>query len=426
MTGSAKTPSKEIKGIEDLQTDPDNANKGTERGLAILEDSLQKYGAGRSIVVDKDGVVIAGNKTLESAVDLGLGMRLVKTDGTELVVVQREDLDLDGDEGRARELAYADNRSSQVGLDWDLGQIVEDVEAGVDLSGLWGVNELKELLKSVMNEPPEDPGPQIDRAEELREKWGTERGQIWEIGKHRLMCGDSTSEGDVGRLMGGNKVQLIVTSPPYWVGKEYEIQSSEEDITTFVKKSAIRMCGLVEESGRVVINCGTTAWSHIGGKIDYRLNLDWWQEALRKQGWLTRSIRIWSKHGGLVHTAPNADIVDMHWEFLGSFYCPAGQYRGQNRIGEGWATSGIWDGIHGAEQESHSAPYPTIIPERFISLYTVRDDAVADCFLGSGTTMVAAEQTGRICYGMEIEPKYVAVTLERMVGMGLEAQIIEE
>lgn len=137
---------REIRNIEDLTPDPDNVNVGTERGLAMLEDSLRKYGAGRSIVVDKDGVVIAGNKTLERAADLGFPVRVIKTDGKELVVVQREDLDLDSEDGRARELAYTDNRSGEVGLDWDTKKILEDVQEGVDLSGLWSTAELIRLV----------------------------------------------------------------------------------------------------------------------------------------------------------------------------------------------------------------------------------------------------------------------------------------
>ena len=138
----------EITKIEELKPDEKNANKGTERGIGILEESLRKYGAGRSIVVDKDGVVIAGNKTLESAVDLGFPIRVVKTDGKELIVVQREDLDLGSEDGRARELAYADNRSSQVGLDWNVEQILADVQAGIDLSGLWSMSELVRLAST--------------------------------------------------------------------------------------------------------------------------------------------------------------------------------------------------------------------------------------------------------------------------------------
>lgn len=106
---------KDITSIEDLIPDPKNANKGTERGLAMVEDSLRNYGAGRSILVDKDGVVIAGNKCLEAAAELNLPVRVVKTDGHELVVVQREDLDLD-DGDKARQLAYADNAPVRWGL----------------------------------------------------------------------------------------------------------------------------------------------------------------------------------------------------------------------------------------------------------------------------------------------------------------------
>lgn len=126
---------KRIQSIDDLTPDSKNANLGTERGRGMLEQSLREFGAGRSILVDKEGVVIAGNKTLEVAEDLGLPIRVVTTNGGELVVVQRQDLDLD-DGDKARRLAYVDNRSSETGLDWDATQILADLESDVDLGGL--------------------------------------------------------------------------------------------------------------------------------------------------------------------------------------------------------------------------------------------------------------------------------------------------
>ena len=110
---------KTIETLADLTPDPGNANKGTERGQYMLDESIAQVGAARSIVTDRDGVVIAGNKTLQAAVDAGLGVRVVQTDGHELVVVQRTDLDLDGDgdeQARARRAAFFDNQSSSVGL----------------------------------------------------------------------------------------------------------------------------------------------------------------------------------------------------------------------------------------------------------------------------------------------------------------------
>ena len=137
--------------IAELIPDAANANRGTERGSAMLESSLRQYGAGRSIVVDKAGRVISGNKTLEQAGQIGLeDVIVIQTDGSKLVAVQRTDLDL-ADGGMARALAYADNRVGEVSLDWDPEQLLADVNAGIDLEGLFREDELAELFGDVSN-----------------------------------------------------------------------------------------------------------------------------------------------------------------------------------------------------------------------------------------------------------------------------------
>lgn len=130
--------------IEDLTPDPCNVNKGTERGLGMLERSLQKYGAGRSILTDKHGIVLAGNKTLDRAAELGLKIQVVKTRGDRLVVVQREDLE--ASDPRARELALADNRVAEVDLEWDAEALKALQDGGVDLGEFWQDSELASLL----------------------------------------------------------------------------------------------------------------------------------------------------------------------------------------------------------------------------------------------------------------------------------------
>lgn len=142
-----------MKKLDVYQPDPRNANRGTERGLGMLETSLRQLGAGRSILVDKHGVCIAGNKTLERAVELGLDAVEVETDGTQLVVVRRTDLDLAGD-SRARKLAYADNRVAEVDLDFDPAQLAADIAAGVDLSDFWMPGELAEMQGIAPNFQP--------------------------------------------------------------------------------------------------------------------------------------------------------------------------------------------------------------------------------------------------------------------------------
>ncbi len=129
--------------LNELTPDAHNANKGTERGRYMLDHSLRQYGAGRSILVDKHGRVIAGNKTLEAAADIGLeDVVIVRTVGDKLVVVQRDDLDLDDGDDKARLMAYADNRAGQIGLEWDADALKLDLDAGLDLGDMWAPVEL--------------------------------------------------------------------------------------------------------------------------------------------------------------------------------------------------------------------------------------------------------------------------------------------
>jgi hypothetical protein len=120
----------------EFQTDPKNKNKGTKRGGELLRKSLERTGAGRSIVVDGHGKVIAGNHTLEAAVEKGIPLRVIETDGTELVVVKRKDLigddSMDNPNSRANELALADNAVGQANLDWAADSIAVAVQEGAD------------------------------------------------------------------------------------------------------------------------------------------------------------------------------------------------------------------------------------------------------------------------------------------------------
>ena len=132
---------KDIKTLADLTPDGENFNKHTEFGTKLLEDSLRKFGAGRSILVDKDGNIIAGNGVVETAAGIGMDdVVVVQTDGTKLVVVQRIDLELDSKEGR--ELALADNMTALKGIDIDLDKVMESL--GDDLAKAWGL-ELRQI-----------------------------------------------------------------------------------------------------------------------------------------------------------------------------------------------------------------------------------------------------------------------------------------
>jgi len=154
---------KKITKVTDLDLDRRNANRGSVRGTAALEESITRYGAGRSVLADKHGRIIAGNTTTE--VYVGMGMEdviVVPTDGSKLVVVQRTDLDLERDKA-ARELAHADNRINQIGYTPDVNMIEADMVAGADLGWLWRNDEI-EAMKGVA--PPLE-GSEIDAIQNM-------------------------------------------------------------------------------------------------------------------------------------------------------------------------------------------------------------------------------------------------------------------
>ena len=135
-----------------FRLDPYNANKGTTRGLGQLERSMQTYGAARSAVATADDVILAGNKSYETAKRLGLPVRVVETDGQEFVVVKRRDLQYS--DPRAKELGIADNRASETGLEWDAEVLAAFAEDGIDLSQFWFEDELADVLDVVPDFEP--------------------------------------------------------------------------------------------------------------------------------------------------------------------------------------------------------------------------------------------------------------------------------
>jgi hypothetical protein len=133
--------------LKDLVPDDQNANLHSERGVYMVNTSLSKLGAGRSILIDKNNEIIAGNLTTEQAADIGIeDVVIVDTDGKTLVAVRRTDMDLDDPESGARQMAYADNRTADVSIDFDPERLKIDISDGLDLSDWWQDFELEELM----------------------------------------------------------------------------------------------------------------------------------------------------------------------------------------------------------------------------------------------------------------------------------------
>jgi len=191
--------------ISDFHTDPANTRKNHD--IDRIAGSLQQFGQRKPIVANrKQGNKIeAGNGTYLGAKKLGW---------THIAAVF-----VDDDAAVAAAYGIADNRVGEFS-EWDL-DVLRDVAGTVeDLFTGFKPAELADLIGG--DPPPDDPGAQIDRAEELREKWGVESGQLWQLGDHRLICGDCTDRAVVERVMGGERADLCLTDPPYGVKLEYD------------------------------------------------------------------------------------------------------------------------------------------------------------------------------------------------------------
>jgi DNA modification methylase len=344
-------------------------------------------------------------------------------------------------EAQRREFIIKDNNSygkwdwDVLANEWNLPQLVE-----------WGV-DIPDFKKVdlVLLETQED----NFNSKEL-DKVYSAPGDIYEIGEHRVKCGDSTNSDDILNLMAGEKANLCFTSPPYWVGKEYEYQDNEEQINQFIYDVTNGIAYAVSPiCGRIVINTGTASINRIDKKrkVEILPLIDKWQQALREHGWLMRHLRIWAKRGQLPATiSPKSDIIDQHNEYLASFavdedtyielygktdkdysqvitfWTPEEDQRGQERLGTKWAQQGLWDDIQGAKSAggTHTAAFPLEVPARNILLYTKEGEKVFEPFLGSGTTLIAAEQLNRICFGMELSAKHVDTSIRRFVAWKLQ------
>ena len=251
-------------------------------------------------------------------------------------------------------------------------------------------------------EPKEAPEPQTDRAAELQAKWQTQRGQIWACGKHRLMCGDSTSAEDVARLMGDAKPALMVTDPPY--GVEYDQEWRSQNRTGKVANDD--RCDwrqAYELSPASVVYCWHAS-----------LHSNVFQASIEAAGFEVRAQIIWNKPVMVFSQG------HYHWKHEPCWYAvrkgATANWGGDRKQTTVWDIAADEDAPGG-----HSTQKPVECMARPIRNH---EGDVYDPFLGSGTTLVAAEQLGRAGFGMEINPGYLAASLERLAQMGLEPVLL--
>ena len=415
--------------IDDLHVDPANAR--AHHALDRIAASLKAYGQRKPVIANRlqGGKIEAGNGTWLAAKE--------RLGWSHIAVVFVED-----DPATAAAYGIADNRLSELS-EWDLDALGALLPTVDDLFTGFTEAEIRDLLGERGDGLLVDPGPQVNdgKLTELREKWKTEPGQRWQLGRHTLLCDDTRNV--IADAWGWHGIAaLTITSPPYWVGKDYENEKSEAEINQFIDRiaSVISSVMRVDES-RIVINTGTgfTTSFEKRKKRQVLLLIDKWMNAFHPMGWNLRHIRHWLKEGQVMSLSPKTDLIDQHSEFIGTFehddgaemdftdvlneqdvnlletfYNRSGKNRGQERTGQKWALRSYWNDIKGtAGAHSHIAAFPLEIPARHILLYTQPDEIVFEPFSGSGTTLIACEILNRVCRAVELDPGYVAASLER-------------
>lgn len=359
--------------------DPNNYRKHSDRNKELIKKSLAKLGAGRSVLIDSEDYLIAGNGVMEQAEALGIPTRVIETDGTELVVVKRTDLTLN--DPKRKELALADNATSDTSK-WDVEALV----------GEWGEDELNEWDVNIEwpeeAEPSEDPGPP-----EVKEEAETVLGDLYELNGHRVLCDSSTDSDAVAKLFDGDLPEAVFTDPPYGVA--------------IVSKSSGKVGGgLIVDAKEYdeIIGDETTETARdfygtcmaLGLENYFIWGGNYFTDFLPPSPcWI-----IWDKENN-----GNFADVEMAWTSKPN---SAKLYK--------W----LWNGLcrkGDRSTELVSRVHPTQKPVGlFVDIFKDFDFASCyDGFLGSGTTLIAAEQTGRICYGTELAPNYCDVIVKRWV-----------
>jgi DNA modification methylase len=362
-----------------------------EKAVATVAASIAEFGWRQPIVVDEAMVVLAGHTRLEAARQLGLE--------TAPVHVARGLT-----EAQARAFRIMDNRSSE-NAEWDdelLGLELGDLlEAEFDL-GLTGFTD--EELNALMNGLAEDgTGAQEgeDDVPETPEDPVSRPGDLWILGNHRLLCGDSTVATDVERVLNGVKPLLLVSDPPY--GVEYD--PSWRNQTGAAKT---RRTGKVLNDDRADWR---EAWALFPGDVAYvwhgALHAATVAESLVACGFVIRSQIIWAKDRLVLSRG------DYHWQHEPMIYAV-------KKTGKGhWAgdrkQTTLWH-IANKDQDAetvHGTQKPVECMRRPILNNSSHGQAIYEPFMGSGTTLIAAETTGRVCLGIELNPAYVDVAVTR-------------
>ena len=400
----------EVLPLDAVKPHPRNPRRGDLDAIKASVDVNGFYGA---VVANKrTGYILAGNHRWMAAKALEL---------PEIPVVW-----VDVGDAEEKRILAADNRTAELG-GYDDAVLASLLQGLQDDGGLLGTGYedddlaklISDLSPALFDEEERDYQAEGDKAlEAVKDEWGVERGQVWSIGEHRLMCGDSTSKEDVARLLNGASPGLMVTDPPY--GVNYDPNWRNDALGGTDNDNTGRAVGIVSNdhnadwTAAYKLFPGDVAyvWHPIASKLQ-----SVFLASLESVGFEVKTTITWAKSQFVVGRS------HYHVQHEPCFYAvrkgSSASWAGSRKQSTLWAID-----KPRSNETGHSTQKPLECMARPIRNHTHAE--VYEPFNGSGTTMVAAQELGRKCYAMELDPRYVAVALQRLSDMGLTPELIEE
>ena len=371
-----------------------------EDAVRFVANSIKQFGFRQPIVVDADWFIIAGHTRLDAALSLGL---------TEVTVHVAVDMSPE----QAAAYRLADNKTAEF-ASWDADLLGAELRAlASEFDFLDFGFSAKDL--AAVNATDADADVPLSEATALADKWGCERGKLWSIGGHRLLCGDSTNPADVERLLDGASPGIMVTDPPYGVAYEPKWRH-DAGLNQSHRVGTVANDDRFDWTEVYRLFAGDVAYVWHAGRFSAEI-----ETHLRNAGLSPLAQIIWRKKALIVSRG------HYHWQHEPCWYAVR---EGQPSGYVGGDQSTVWaiDNVARVETTTeHGTQKPLECMARPIRNHECSARGVFEPFAGSGTTLVASNNLGRRCYAMELDAFYCGVIIERMVRAfpGIEVKVVE-
>lgn len=390
-----------VKSVDELIPYARNSRTHSEEQILQIASSIREFGFNNPVLIDQDGGIIAGHGRVLAARKIGMN---------EVPTIELRHLT----ETQKKAYVIADNKIA-LNAGWDEEMLKLELEElrladfDIDLTGF-----TDEEFNLLMDEPQHQKEglTEDDAVPDVVENPITKTGDIWILGNHRVMCGDSTSIDDVEKLMSGNKAEICFTSPPYNAGSlnisgnegtkkkynSFDDNQSEDEYLQFLIDNVNCMIAF---SNEVLYNIGLVQNNK---KAIFKL-VDRFSD-------LFKDVIYWKKSSAAPHIQEG--VINNLVEFILCFG------DGKRKFSNPQFSQGTyWNVIEGHNaagneySDIHKATFPVYLPENIIRNFTNKNSIVIDCFGGTGTTLIACEKTNRISRLMELDPKYCDVIVKR-------------